>query len=306
MTRNSRDPLEIKNALSRNSPPGIEGLMPDAERSCELSQPAHFLSSSFDNFNHAAIGRQCLPTMSSAYVGAIEVSNNYNLGMETIGSRIRAARKAAGLSQQQVAKHFGISRVSVTQWEGDITQPDIAKIEPLATLLNTTSTWLLKRDGSDPKAKNPATATAFKPRITAGKELISQERSLPLYSAARGGDGHIIVSFEAIDYLKMPTILQGVRGGYGLLITGESMTPAYWSGDMALINPNLPPQRDTDVVLYHTDPHGIGEAEAIIKRLVGINDREWTLEQYRPAQVFKEFRGDWPICHRVVGKYNSR
>lgn len=157
-----------------------------------------------------------------------------------------------------------------------------------------------------PNSSPPERRKGFAPVITPGRDLVSNERSLPLYAAARGGDGHVIVTFEAIDYRKMPTILQGVRGGYGLLITGESMIPAYWPGDEALVNPNLPPQRDTDVILYHTPPQESGEAEAIIKRLVGMNDGEWTLEQYRPAETFKEARQEWPVCHRVVGKYNSR
>jgi hypothetical protein len=147
----------------------------------------------------------------------------------------------------------------------------------------------------------------FAPVVVPGSSLVRPERTLPLYAAARGGgDGHVIVSFDPIEYVKMPTILEGVKGGYGLLITGDSMVPAYWPGDTALIHPNLPPQRDTDVVLYHTPPKSLGDEEAIIKRLVGISDREWTLEQYQPARTFKEFRADWPICHRVVGKYNSR
>lgn len=146
----------------------------------------------------------------------------------------------------------------------------------------------------------------FTPDFIPGVHLVRRARTLPVYAAARGGDGHVIVTFDAIDYVKMPTILENVKGGYGLLITGDSMVPAYWPGDTALIHPNLPPQRDTDVVLYHTPPGSKGGVEAIIKRLMGISDREWTLQQYQPASVFKEFRADWPVCHRVVGKYNSR
>lgn len=56
--------------------------------------------------------------------------------------------------------------------------------------------------------------------------------------------------------------------------------------------------------LYHTPPHG-QEAEAIIKRLNGWNDREWDLEQWNPHRQFKEFRTEWPVCHRVVGKYEA-
>lgn len=226
--------------------------------------------------------------------------------METIGTRIKQARTARNMTQREVAEHFGIQRVSVTQWENDTTTPDIERIPVLAALLGVSADWLLEAKGAAPSPTESQRSKGFKPRVVEGGQLVRQERTLPLYAAARGGDGHVIVTFEAIEYLKMPTILEGVRGGYGLLITGESMDPAYRTGDMALVNPNLPPQRDTDVILYHTPPGDGGETEAIIKRLDGLNDREWTLEQYNPRRTFKEYRADWPICHRVVGKYNSR
>jgi phage repressor protein C with HTH and peptisase S24 domain len=121
-----------------------------------------------------------------------------------------------------------------------------------------------------------------------------------------GGDGHMIVNFDPIDHVKRPAVLQNVKGGYGILVKGDSMVPAYREGDTALVNPHLPPSRDTDVVLYHTPPKERGEELAIIKRLTGMNDKQWKLEQYRPALEFSESRIDWPVCHRVVGKYNAR
>ncbi|WP_439618339.1 S24 family peptidase [Shinella sp.] len=145
--------------------------------------------------------------------------------------------------------------------------------------------------------------TAFTPVITPGTELVGQ-RDFPIFAAAKGGDGHVIVTFDAIEYVKRPAILEGVRDAYGILLTGESMVPAYWPGDMALVHPHLQPSRDSDVVLYHVSP--TSEAEAIIKRLVSFNDREWHLKQYNPATDFTESRADWTICHRVVGKYNAR
>lgn len=143
----------------------------------------------------------------------------------------------------------------------------------------------------------------FKPIIKPGNELVGH-RDFPVFAAAKGGDGHVIVTFEAIEYVKRPAVLEGVRDAYGILLTGESMIPAYWPGDMALVHPHLQPSRDTDVVLFHLPP--ANEAEAIIKRLVSFNDRDWHLRQYNPAQEFSESRVDWSICHRVVGKYNAR
>jgi hypothetical protein len=49
-----------------------------------------------------------------------------------------------------------------------------------------------------------------------------------------------------------------------------------------------------------------GEAEAIIKTLIGMSQRDWKLRQYQPARDFTESRIDWPVCHRIVGKRNVR
>jgi len=149
----------------------------------------------------------------------------------------------------------------------------------------------------------PRHRTSFAPVVIPGAELVGN-RDFPVFAAAKGGDGHVIVTFDAIEYVKRPSVLEGVRDAYGILLTGDSMIPAYWPGDMALIHPHLQPSRDTDVVLFHVPP--ANEAEAIIKRLVSFNDREWQLKQYNPAQEFTESRADWTICHRVVGKYNAR
>jgi phage repressor protein C with HTH and peptisase S24 domain len=129
-------------------------------------------------------------------------------------------------------------------------------------------------------------------------------RLVPIYSAAQGGEGHLIIDHTLIDELPPPEELLYVRDPYGILIVGESMVPAYRPGDIAWVNPHKLPERDTDVVLYHVPPHG--EAEAIIKTLVSWSPQEWKLRQYQPPLDFTESIIDWPICHRIVGKKNVR
>ncbi|QOF71446.1 helix-turn-helix transcriptional regulator [Aminobacter sp. SR38] len=217
--------------------------------------------------------------------------------LSELGKSARGASLEAGLSD-------GFIRNILT---GKSTSPRGDTLEKLAIVLGTSEAWLLRGEPAEIENSDRRERTkGFSPVIIPGEQLVSNDKKLPVYAAARGGDGHHIVTFDPIDYLKMPAVLQDVKGGYGLLLTGDSMVPAYWPGDTALVNPNLPPARDTDVVLYHTPQFHQGEEEAIIKRLVGVNDREWTLEQYRPERVFKESRADWTVCHRVVGKYNAR
>ncbi|CDZ43070.1 Phage-related repressor protein C [Neorhizobium galegae bv. officinalis] len=234
------------------------------------------------------------------------VAISYNDTMETLGSRLRYARTAKGLSQDEVAEQLGINRVNVSTWESDATRPDIRRLPDIAKIYGVTEAWLLSAQGEPPiKVERRKRGRATKQvDIVPGEQLLGTGK-MPLYTGAMGGDGHVIISFDAIDYVKRPAELENVKGGYGLLIVGDSMVPAFWPGDMALVNPHLPPARMRNVILYHTPPNG-GDVEAIVKQLNGWNEREWHLQQYNPLLEFTEYRQEWPVCHRVVGKYDAR
>jgi hypothetical protein len=160
-------------------------------------------------------------------------------------------------------------------------------------------------DGPSIASREPTTITkGFPLNIIPGQKLVGSNRDLPIFVGAQGGDGHLVVTPDPVEYRKRPEPLENVGNGYGLLIHGESMIPAYRPGQIALVNPNLPPARDEDVILFHV--HADENREVIIKHLLGFNSREWRLEQYNPPKEFTELRADWPICHRVVGRYNTR
>jgi phage repressor protein C with HTH and peptisase S24 domain len=222
--------------------------------------------------------------------------------------RLRTARESKNMSQADLAALIGRDKSSISLLEGGKRGASIDFVARLARALDRSEDWLAFGKGQMLQTREPIAgerpADVFTPKLIPGNELVGDQRDLPVYAAAKGGDGHVIITFDPISYMKMPAVLQGVKGGYGLLLSGDSMVPAYRPGETALVNPNLPPMRDEDVILYHTSE--MDENEAIIKRLVGFNDREWMLEQYNPHKEFKEFRGDWPVCHRVVGKYNTR
>lgn len=204
-------------------------------------------------------------------------------------------------TEEALAAALGVGQSTINRWTrgGSIRGENLLKLVDLAR--RTTSAAHLAAG-----LMGEASATTFAPVVVPGSNLVGQ-RDFPVYAAAQGGDGHQIITFEAIDYVKRPAILEHVSDGYGIYVVGESMVPAFESGDMALVNPRLPPARDRNVVLYHTPPSEAGgEVEAIIKRLVGMNDRDWSLMQWNPKHEFVEARADWPICHRIVGKYEAR
>lgn len=201
-------------------------------------------------------------------------------------------------SELEIERRTGIGQSSINRWAHGAGITDRSWNKLLLVAMSIPE--IAARVQSAPVSPS----TSFSPSVVPGNQLVG-DRSFPIYAAAMGGDGHHIVTFEAIDYVRRPSILEHVSDGYGLYIVGDSMSPAYEAGDLALVNPRLPPAREKDVVLYHVPPQG-GEAEAIIKRLVRFNDIEWGLKQYNPLMEFQESRADWTVCHRIAGKYLPR
>ena len=62
---------------------------------------------------------------------------------ETIGSRIAGARKAKGMTQEELANILGVSSQAVSKWENDASCPDISLLPRLAKELGLTTDELL-------------------------------------------------------------------------------------------------------------------------------------------------------------------
>lgn len=130
------------------------------------------------------------------------------------------------------------------------------------------------------------------------------ERDLPVYASALGGpDGEMIVSFEPIERVRRPAPLEGVNGGFGFYMIGDSMSPAFEPGDMILCHPTRPPYAGQDVLVIRR----IDSAQcALVKRLVKMDGQGLVLRQFNPPRTFNVPRGEIVSFHLVVGKYSRR
>ena len=63
--------------------------------------------------------------------------------MESFGQRLKNLRKAAGLTQEQLAEQLCVSFQAVSKWENDQTNPDLSLILPLAKALSVSTDLLL-------------------------------------------------------------------------------------------------------------------------------------------------------------------
>ncbi|MGI5986771.1 MAG: helix-turn-helix domain-containing protein [Dysosmobacter sp.] len=74
---------------------------------------------------------------------------------KTLGGRIQAFRKAAGLSQEALGEQLGVSRQAVSRWESDAAVPELEKLIAMSRLFGVTVGVLL---GVEPPAEDRSTS----------------------------------------------------------------------------------------------------------------------------------------------------
>jgi transcriptional regulator with XRE-family HTH domain len=230
--------------------------------------------------------------------------------MKKLGERIRAARIAAGLTQREVGDRFGIDRVNVTQWEAETTKPDADKLPALADVLKVSLDWLMTGVGPSPPVpapkRNVKSIDDDPPANYRPPPDILGARDLPIFAAAEGGDGELVITTDPIEMVPRPWYLGEVRNGFGVIISGESMIEAYRPGDIAIVNPRLPFLRDEPHIFTNGEHASAHEYRATIKHLVGATAKEWQVKQFNPPKALTLAKAEWPVALRVVGKFNRR
>jgi Peptidase S24-like len=208
-----------------------------------------------------------------------------------LSSRLERAMREAGYNPRSLSLAASLGMTAVRDiLDGRIISPRYSTLHALARVLGISVEYLVHGDIGAPPAQAPTT--------------ISNGRDFPVFAAARGGDsGSVVMENEPVALIFRPEPLATVKSAYGVYVVGESMSPAYEQGDIALVHPGLPPRREIDVILTKVDSHGT--PEVLIKHLVGWSDTDWLVRQYNPAREFNLARQDWEI-KTIVGRYNGR
>ena len=66
-----------------------------------------------------------------------------------LADKITALRKKAGWSQEELAEELGVTRQSVSKWEGAQSVPDMDKVVQMSRLFGVTTNFLLKDELSE-------------------------------------------------------------------------------------------------------------------------------------------------------------
>ena len=160
--------------------------------------------------------------------------------MSTVGERIKAARLAAGISQNQLAKRAGVSQAGLSAIESTTKSPNVDTLERIANALRIPLQELL--------------APAPPEQGETGHCWI------PVLGTVQAGLPATAVE-NIIDYEEIDEALASTGEFFALQVRGDSMEPKFSQGDVVIVRK----QDDADsgdivVALVNGD-------EATIKRL---------------------------------------
>lgn len=209
--------------------------------------------------------------MIQAKLAMLPTSQGCNLArMNSIGSRITAAREARGLNQSELARQLGVTPQAVQKWEAGETEPRRKRVEEMAAILGTSAEHLLI-GGSRPDAEQSNVGQPI--------PITSPFRQIPIVGTAQlGAEGYWTALSPSEGHIKFPT---QDKDAYALRLRGDSMSPAIRSGWVAIIEPNgdLVPGEYVYIKL-----HGVhDEGESMVKELLRADDYEVSLMSINDA-----------------------
>lgn len=211
--------------------------------------------------------------------------------------KLRAIRKAAGITQAEIARRLGIDPAAVSQWESGKTRPDGARLPLLATILGQSMSFFVEpaEPHPQPEVTGPIVAP-YPPEAT-------MPRNVPIRGAAAAGDeadGIFNVSADIIDYGRRPPSLSAARDVYGLYVASDSMDPAHRRGDLIYVRTQLPPRPGDDVIIQIAPASPGDQPGCFLKRLVRRTADRIIVQQFNPPREFSFPVAAVMAIHRVL------
>ena len=158
-----------------------------------------------------------------------------------ISSNIRSLRKAARLTQEELADKVGVTRTTVTQWETGYTKPRIGTVKKLAEIFNCQPNDILDEVR------------------TTGSSIYSTTRAtVPLTSIGRVHAGELVDEETIEDNVEVPArIFDAHPNAFALTVEGTCMNKVIPEGAHILVDPTVQPHNGSIVVIENENYQAI-------------------------------------------------
>ena len=193
------------------------------------------------------------------------------------GDKIREARKAAGLTQRQLADKVNVSNTSISNWEKNLSRPDPDTIQHLCWALNVQPNYFFAVEPS--------------PILPGNIIPMPETRKIPLVGTIACGDP-ILAEENIEEYISIP---KDLAGDFALTCRGDSMINArIFDGDIVYI-------RQQDTVENGEIAAVLIGGEATLKRVRLFPDHI-ILEPENPMHTAKTYYREEMNNIRILGK----
>ena len=166
---------------------------------------------------------------SQAALSSGRSDSRYTARMRTtlkIHGRIRLARRAAKLTQEQLAERFGISTQAVQQWETGRSAPERDRLPELAQALGVSLLWLAFGIGLQEQGGNDSVAAQLRPIGGRSVPVITARDAARDYAAAASAaDQRSFVHFACSE------------DAFAVALWDRSNAPEFEGGDLVVIDP---------------------------------------------------------------------
>lgn len=211
--------------------------------------------------------------------------------------RLQEKLKEKGYKPADLARAAEVSGVAAGKWIHGDSQPKAGKLKLIARFLDVSDDWLLTGKEAAPRLDN---------NVDLSEKILFDGRPVPVISwVAAGSFGPIatvLKDAEVDEYL--PPIRECGKNGYGLVVTGISMSPKFEPEDRIYVNPDFQVSdlKTGDLVIVSCT----GDNEATFKQLI-IEGTTKYLKPLNPKwdeQIIK-LTEDCRLVGKVVGLYRK-
>lgn len=215
----------------------------------------------------------------------------------SIGERISKLMLDMDVSNAKLARMIGVSRPTIGNWIDGKSAPTGENLTNLANALKVDPNWLMS--GKESQAR-------FDNNVDVSQKIPFDGRPIPVISWVAAGSFEpietVLRDAEVDEYL--PPIKECGRNGYGLIVTGISMSPKFEPEDRIYVNPDFQviDLKTGDLVIVSC----AGDNEATFKQLI-IEGTTKYLKPLNPKwdeQIIK-LTEDCRLVGKVVGLYRK-